>query len=285
MIELDQAYVERVVAAALEEDIGSGDITTLLTIPQESKSAAVVVAKARGIIAGTWVAMWALLHVGGLSHMRSKRPGLSDGAVVSPGDTILEIAGNTRDILSGERVALNFLQHMSGIATLTARYASLVSHTKAKIIDTRKTTPGLRRLEKYAVTVGGGFNHRFNLSDGILIKDNHIAAAGGVTAAVTAAKKGAPHLLKIECEVTDLDQLAEAIAAGADAVLLDNMPLTLLKQAVEIAAGRVVTEASGGVNEQNVAPIAETGVDLISVGALTHSAPALDISLQFVKTE
>ena len=278
MIDLDQAYIDRIVRAALEEDNGSGDITTLLTIPKDSQSRAVMVAKAPGVLAGIAVAKRAL-HTGWIRITMS----LSDGATVRPGDAILEVKGRTPDILSRERVALNFLQHMSGIATLTNKYVKLVSHTKAKIIDTRKTTPGLRRLEKYAVTVGGGFNHRFNLSDGILIKDNHIAAAGGVTAAVTAARKNAPHLLKIECEVTNLDQLSEAIAAGADAVLLDNMPLDMLKQAVEVAAGRVVTEASGGVNEQTVAAIAETGVDLISVGALTHSAPALDISLQFVE--
>lgn len=278
MIDLDQAYIDRIVRAALEEDSGSGDITTLLTIPKDSQSRAVMVAKAPGVLAGIAVAKRAL-HTGWIRITMS----LSDGATVRPSDAILEVKGRTPDILSRERVALNFLQHMSGIATLTNKYVKLVSHTKAKIIDTRKTTPGLRRLEKYAVTVGGGFNHRFNLSDGILIKDNHIAAAGGVTAAVTAAKKGSPHLLKIECEVTNLDELNEAIAAGADAVLLDNMPLDMLKQAVEIAAGRVITEASGGVNEQTVAAIAETGVDLISVGALTHSAPALDISLQFVE--
>jgi nicotinate-nucleotide pyrophosphorylase (carboxylating) len=280
MIDLDAAYIERIVRAALDEDTGSGDITSLLTIPKESQSRAVMVAKAQGVLAGIGVAKRAL-HTGWIRVTMS----LSDGATAHTGDTILEVKGRTYEILSRERVALNFLQHMSGIATLTRRYVDLVSHTKAKIIDTRKTTPGLRRLEKYAVCVGGGHNHRFNLSDGILIKDNHIAAAGGVTAAVTAAKRGAPHLLKVECEVTNLDELNEAIAAGADAVLLDNMPLDLLKQAVEVVAGRVITEASGGVNESNVAAIAETGVDLISVGALTHSAPALDISLQFVKTE
>lgn len=276
MIDLDPGYISAVVTAALEEDNGSGDITTLLTIPKGSQSRAVMVAKAPGVLAGIAVAKRAF-HTGWIRITMS----LADGAIVKPGDAILEVKGRTADVLSRERVALNFLQRMSGIATLTSKYAQLVSHTKAKIIDTRKTTPGLRRLEKYAVTVGGGFNHRFNLADGILIKDNHIAAAGGVTAAVTAAKNGAPHTLKIECEVTNLDELNEAIAAGADAVLLDNMPLDMLKKSVEIAAGRVMTEASGGVNEQTVVAIAETGVDLISVGALTHSAPALDISLQF----
>jgi len=207
-------------------------------------------------------------------------PDKIDGSPVEPGDKIANVSGSARAILAAERVALNFLQRMSGIATLTRKYVDLVSHTGAKIADTRKTTPGFRRLEKYAVTVGGGVNHRFNLSDGVLIKDNHIAAAGSITAAVTAAKKAAPHLLKIECEVSTLNQLDEAIAAGADVILLDNMPLDLLRQAVELGAGRVITEASGGVNESNVAAIAETGVDIISVGALTHSVRALDISLE-----
>lgn len=278
MIALDSAYIGRLVEAAMEEDLGSGDITSLITIPEDQESTAVIVSKASGVFAGAQVAEWAFITSIDYDHAA-----MTDGTKVSPGDIILRLYGKTREILESERVGLNFLQHMSGIATLTSKYVQLVSHTKAKIIDTRKTTPGLRRLEKYAVTVGGGFNHRFNLSDGILIKDNHIAAAGGVTAAVTAAKKNAAHLLKVECEVTNLDELNEAIAAGADAVLLDNMPLDMLKQAVELVAGRVITEASGGVNEQTVAAIAETGVDLISVGALTHSAPALDISLEFVK--
>lgn len=280
MIELDQAYIGSVVRHALHEDIGNGDITTLLTVPRETEATALFVAKQDGVVAGLAVAEAAFRAVDPTLIFREN---IADGRHVAPGKEIAEVSGSAASILTAERVALNFLQRMSGIATLTARYVSLVSHTKARILDTRKTTPGLRRLEKYAVTVGGGFNHRFGLSDGILIKDNHIAAAGGVTAAVTSAKNGAPHTLKIECEVTNLEQLEEAIAAGADSVLLDNMPLNLLKQAVEFCAGRVITEASGGVNEQTVAAVAETGVDLISVGALTHSAPALDISLQFTQ--
>lgn len=279
MTSLDDAYIGRLVEAAMDEDLGSGDITSVLTIPEDQESAAVVLAKASGILAGARVAQWTFMAL-----CDYDQTAMADGMPLSPGEVILKLYGNTREILMAERVALNFLQHASGIATLTNKFVKLVSHTKAKIIDTRKTAPGLRRLEKYAVTVGGGFNHRFNLSDGILIKDNHIAAAGGVTAAVTAAKKGAPHLLKVECEVTNLDELNEAIAAGADAVLLDNMPLAMLKKAVKIAGGKVITEVSGGVNEETVVAIAETGVDLISVGALTHSAPALDISLEFVKS-
>ncbi len=276
MIDLDVAYIDRLVRAALEEDNANGDITTLLTIPKDSQSRATVVAKAPGVIAGIAVAKRAF-NTGWIRVIDTA----SDGARVSPGDVIMDMKGRTPDLLVRERVALNFLQRMSGIASLTRRYVDLVSHTKARILDTRKTTPGLRRLEKYAVTVGGGHNHRFGLSDGILIKDNHIAAAGGVTAAVAAAKTNAPHVLKVECEVTNLDQLNEAITAGADAVLLDNMSVDMMREAVKIAAGCVTTEASGGVNEQTVAAIAETGVDLISVGALTHSAPAMDISLQF----
>lgn len=278
MISLDKAYVEQVVRVALDEDLGSGDITTLLTVPADTSATADVVVKSSGVAAGIDVARTAFAMLDGKIAFEAD---IADGSPVGPGDKIANVSGSARGILAAERVALNFLQRLSGIATLTRRYVNLTSHTKAQITDTRKTTPGLRRLEKYAVTVGGGVNHRFNLSDGILIKDNHIAAAGSITAAVTAAKKGAPHLLKVECEVTTLNQLDEAIAAGADAVLLDNMPLDLLRQAVELCAGRVMTEASGGVNESNVSAIAETGVDLISVGALTHSAPVLDISLQF----
>lgn len=278
MIALDRTYVERVVQAALEEDLGSGDITTLLTVPTEVAAAADIVAKSPGIVAGIGVARTAFTALDAKTAFVVDK---IDGSPVEPGDKIAKVSGSALAILAAERVALNFLQRMSGIATLTRRYVELVSHTRAKIADTRKTTPGVRRLEKYAVTVGGGVNHRFNLSDGILIKDNHIVAAGSIAAAVAAAKKAAPHLLKIECEVSTLNQLDEAIAAGADIVLLDNMPLDMVRQAVELCAGRVMVEASGGINESNVAAIAETGVDIISVGALTHSAPALDISLQF----
>jgi len=281
MIGLDQAYIEGVVKAALTEDIGSGDITSLLTVSEESKSTAVMVAKANGVLAGTQAAAFAL-HGADTVNVHIT---LTDGMHVSPGDVILRAEGNTRAILSGERVALNFLQRMSGVATLTSKYVEAVSGTKAKIVDTRKTTPGLRRLEKYAVGVGGGFNHRFGLDDGILIKDNHIAAAGGITAAVSAAKQRAPHTLKIEVEVTNLGQLREAIDSGADIVMLDNMSLDLMREAVSIVNGKVLLEASGGVNLDTVRQIAETGVDIISVGALTHSASALDISLNITQAQ
>ncbi|MGI6294691.1 MAG: carboxylating nicotinate-nucleotide diphosphorylase [Armatimonadota bacterium] len=278
MIELDAAYIDRIVRRALDEDIGTGDITTLLTIGPGIMSEAQVVAKAECVIAGMQVAAAAFEKMDAEVDFM---PLVKDSERAGRGDVIASVSGPARALLIGERVALNFLQMASGVATLTRRYVDLVSHTEAKIIDTRKTVPGLRRLQKYAVGVGGGFNHRFNLSDGILVKDNHIAAAGSITAAILAVKKNAPHTMKIECEVTTLNQLDEAIAAGADAVLLDNMTVEMLGEAVQLAAGRVITEASGGVIEQSVAAIAETGVDLISVGALTHSAPAIDISLQF----
>lgn len=278
MIGLDPIYLESMAKMALVEDIGSGDITTMLTVSESEEARGIISAKEPGVIAGTDVAGAVFAAIDGDVTFRSS---VSDGNHIHPGDEVALVVGIARNILTAERVALNFLQRMSGVATLTARYVSLVSHTKARIVDTRKTTPGLRRLEKYSVIVGGGHNHRFGLSDGILIKDNHISAAGGLTLAIAAAKKQAPHTLRIEVEVTSLDQLDEAIKAGADAVLLDNMSLEMMKEAVKLTNGRVLLEASGGVSEENVAGIAETGVDLISVGALTHSARALDISLNF----
>ncbi|MHB9035214.1 MAG: carboxylating nicotinate-nucleotide diphosphorylase [Armatimonadota bacterium] len=276
MIGLDPMYVESVVKVALAEDLGSGDITTLLTVPADATAQATITAKESGVIAGQRMA-WVVFQE--FFSNTLYEPIVADGTRVEPGDVIGSISGRASTILSGERVALNFLQQMSGIATLTAKYVEKVKHTKARIVDTRKTTPGLRRLEKYSVCVGGGYNHRFGLDDGILIKDNHIAASGGITAAITAAKKRAPHTLKIEIEVSNLDQLKEAIDAGADIIMLDNMTLDVMRQAVEIANGSVLLEASGGVNLDTVKDIAETGVDIVSVGALTHSAPALDISL------
>lgn len=276
MSALNPIYVKSIVKSALAEDIGTGDITTTLTIPDRSEATGVIGAKDQGVIAGLELVRVTFRAV---DDQIAVKEAVHDGAKVSCGETIATVSGRTRGILTGERVALNFLQRMSGIATITARFVELVSHTKARIVDTRKTSPGLRPLEKYAVTVGGGLNHRLGLYDGILIKDNHISAAGGVSAAVRAAKKRAPHTLKIEVEVSSLNQLDEALQAGADAVLLDNMSADLMKEAVELAAGTVITEASGGVSEHTVREIAETGVDLISVGALTHSARALDINL------
>lgn len=277
MMELNPIYIGRIVAAALEEDIGSGDITTALTVPDGVTAVGVLLAKQAGVIAGLGVAQAVFQAVDVCVTVDSR---LKDGDTVPAGGQVAIVSGSARAILTGERVALNFLQRMSGIATLTSHFVEQVSGTKARIIDTRKTTPGLRALEKYAVRLGGGYNHRFGLFDGILIKDNHIAAAGGVRSAVEAARTNAPHTFKVEVEVTDLDQLREAIAAGADVVLLDNMPRELMREAVEIGRGKVIFEASGGVTLDNVREIAETGVDLISVGALTHSAAALDISLE-----
>jgi nicotinate-nucleotide pyrophosphorylase (carboxylating) len=204
---------------------------------------------------------------------------VDDGARLKPGDTVARISGNARAILSAERVALNYLGRLSGIATLTSLFVDKVAHTSAKIVDTRKTTPGLRAFEKYAVRCGGGMNHRYGLDDAILIKDNHIAVAGGVAAALRAAKAVAGHLVKIEIEVDNLDQLAQVIAEGADVVLLDNMAPDMLRRAVTLVAGRMRTEASGGVDLGTVKAIAESGVDMISIGALTHSAMVLDLGL------
>jgi nicotinate-nucleotide pyrophosphorylase (carboxylating) len=207
---------------------------------------------------------------------------VDDGNDVAPGDIIATIEAHTRALLSAERVALNFAGRLSGIASLTARYVKLVVGTGARIVDTRKTTPGWRAFEKYAVRCGGGSNHRFGLDDAILIKDNHVAAAGGIANAIGRAKAYAGHMVKVECEVDSLAQLEQALAAGADLVLLDNMKPDMLREAVRITAGRAKLEASGGVNLETVRAIAESGVDMISIGALTHSAPVLDIGLDFV---
>lgn len=276
----DTIWLRAVVESALKEDIGTGDITSMLTVPEQAVSRAVISVREDGVIAGMDAAEMAFSVVD--PHVRFERI-VSDGDRVSRGQALAVVEGRSRSLLAGERIALNFLQRLSGIATKTAYFVSLVEGTKAKIVDTRKTTPGLRALEKYAVRVGGGYNHRFGLYDGVLIKDNHIVAAGGVRNAVTAAKASAPHTLKVEVEVRTLDELTEALDSGADAVLLDNMDIETMRQAVEITAGRAVLEASGGVNEQTIADIAATGVDLISVGALTHSVKSLDIGLDFEK--
>lgn len=265
-----------IVRMALAEDIGSGDITSLLTVDKDSPAKAKIVAKQAGIVAGLPVVQQVFMQV---------EPGLEiefdveDGDPIEPGATLGTIKGQAQAILSGERVALNFLQRLSGIATKTARFVALVVGTKARIVDTRKTTPGLRALEKYAVRVGGGRNHRFGLYDAIMIKDNHIRASGGITQAVERALAQASHTLSITVECDTLEQVREALDAGADILLLDNMTNEERGEAVEVVDGQAMTEASGGVTEETVAEIAQTGVDIISVGALTHSAPSLDISL------
>ena len=279
ILQPSESYIESIVALALSEDIGSGDVTTQAVVDPRTRANAKLVAKQPGVICGMSVAQTAFRQLGAGLLFSAQ---VNDGGLVSgSGEVLATIAGNASAILTAERVALNFLQRLSGVATLTARYVEAVGHAKARIVDTRKTTPGLRVLEKYAVTVGGGHNHRYGLSDGILIKDNHIVAAGGVTQAIQRARNNAHHLLKVEVEAKTLNQVEEAVSAQADVILLDNMDITMLEQAVEIVAGRALTEASGGVNLATVAGIASTGVDLISVGALTHSVSSLDISLDF----
>ncbi len=265
------------VRAALKEDLGrAGDITSAATIPVEATATAYLVTRQPGVLAGLDVAACAFHEVDPAIRFDAKAP---DGHAMDEGFVVAEIEGAARAVLSAERVALNFLCHMSGIATATAALVDKVKHTRARICDTRKTTPGLRAFEKYAVRCGGGSNHRFGLDDAILIKDNHIAVAGGVIAAIRAARAAAGHLVKVEIEIDTLDQLAEAMVEGPDAVLLDNMAPAEIREAVKLVAGRAVTEASGNVTLETVAAIAETGVDMISSGWITHSAPILDLAL------
>jgi nicotinate-nucleotide pyrophosphorylase (carboxylating) len=270
---------EPVVTAALLEDIGSGDVTTLFTVPPETMARAVMIAKGDGVLAGLAVGCRAFSLV---DHRVIWEPHADDGERVSPGVPIATITGLASGILTAERVALNLIQRLSGTATLTRQFVDAINGTGAKIVDTRKTTPGLRTLEKYAVRQGGGANHRTGLYDAVLIKDNHLAAGGGVAATVRRARALAPHTMRVEVECKNLAQVGEAVEAGADIILLDNMDLATLRASVRrIKGSRALTEASGGVRLETVRAIAETGVDLISVGALTHSAPALDISLDF----
>jgi len=276
---LDGLYLDNLIRRALEEDIGYRDLTTDSIIGPDHESRGVILVKQQGVIAGMEVAR----RTFGLLDPRLRFEVLvEDGKAVEPRTVIASIEGPTRAILQGERVALNFLQRMSGIATHARRLCELISGYKARVVDTRKTTPGLRALEKYAVRVGGGSNHRFGLYDGVIIKDNHIVAAGGIRKAVEAVRGKVPHTVRIEVEVQDLEMLAEALDAGADVIMLDNMDLETMKKAVELVGGRVPLEASGGVNEQNIRQVAATGVDYISVGALTHSVRALDISLDLI---
>jgi len=275
--ELPKPLVEKAVRAALAEDLGrAGDITSAATIPPDTVARAVIAARKPGVIAGLDLARTAFTQMSAEIAFEAK---VADGDAVTAGSTVATISGPARAILSAERVALNFLGHLSGVASATRRFADAIADTGAQIICTRKTTPGLRAFEKYAVRCGGGSNHRFGLDDAMLIKDNHIAVAGGVDAAVERARAFAGILVKIEIEVDTLDQLGEALAAGADVVLLDNMPPELLAQAVAINQGRAVLEASGNVTRESVAAIAATGVDFISSGWITHSAPILDLGL------
>lgn len=271
--------------AALTEDVGPGDFTTLWTVPEERRAEARIVAKSPGVIAGSEVAA---------EVFRRVDPSLEvivdavDGTAVMPGDVAMTIRGGARAILTAERTALNFMQRLSGVATVTRRYVRAVEGTGARVIDTRKTTPGMRALEKAAVVAGGGANHRFGLHDMVMIKDNHIAAAGGITAAVEAVRRQNDRGLKVEVETTMLDEVREALAAGVDRIMFDNMSWPLMQEAVELvrsADPRPETEASGGITLETIHAYAETGVDFISIGALTHSAPSLDLSLQLRAAE
>jgi nicotinate-nucleotide pyrophosphorylase (carboxylating) len=272
-----EIVAEPIVRAALLEDIGhGGDITTEALVSAGREAVARIVAREAGTVAGLKLALLAfrLLDEHSIATVL-----LDDGARVQAGDAVGEIRGRARAMLTGERTALNLLSRLSGIATATRTLVDLVAGTRAKIADTRKTTPGLRSLERYAVACGGGTNHRFGLDDGVLIKDNHLVLAGSIQAAVNAARARVGHMVKVEIEVDTLEQLREALAEPVDAILLDNMTPAMLAEAVRIVDRRVFTEASGGVTNENVAEIAQTGVDLISVGWLTHSAPALDFGL------
>ena len=261
---------------ALAEDLGTGDVTSEATILPESASLAAMLAKQDLVLAGIDVAREVFLRID-----RDIRftPFAKDGDHVNAGTEIAKLSGNTRALLAGERVALNLLQHLSGIATLTARFVTAIKGSKAQVLDTRKTLPGLRQLEKYAVRMGGGKNHRMGLYDMILIKDNHIRAAGNITKAIDSARKKAGQL-KVEVETSNLEEVRSALAARADIIMLDNMPIDLMRQAVDLIAGQALVEASGNVTLETVRAIAETGVDFVSSGSLTHSAPAADISMK-----
>ncbi|HEU0014212.1 MAG TPA: carboxylating nicotinate-nucleotide diphosphorylase [Longimicrobium sp.] len=271
--------------AALAEDVGPGDFTTLWTVPADRRAEARIVAKAAGVIAGSDVAVEVFRRV---DPSLQVAVAAGDGTAVEPGDVAMTIRGSARSILTGERAALNFMQRLSGVATMARRYVRAVEGTGARIIDTRKTTPGMRALEKAAVVAGGGANHRFGLHDMVMIKDNHIAAAGGITAAVEAVRAANDRGLRVEVETTSLDEVREALRAGADRIMFDNMTPELMRQAVALVRAhspRPETEASGGITLDTIRACAETGVDFISVGALTHSAPALDLSLQLRAAE
>jgi nicotinate-nucleotide pyrophosphorylase (carboxylating) len=271
-------YLENAVRAALDEDLGrAGDITTLATIPAGTQATAVFAVRKPGVVCGLPIAEASFRLIDPSIRFETL---VEDGASVPGNRTpVARVSGDARAILTAERTALNYMSRMSGISTLTAKYVALVAHTNANICCTRKTTPGLRAFEKYAVRCGGAMNHRFGLDDAVLIKDNHIAVCGGIREALRAAKAFVGHLVKVEIEVDTLEQLQEVLDEGADFCLLDNMSTDMMREAVKMSAGRVKLEASGGINIETVKAIAETGVDLISSGALTHSAPILDLGL------
>jgi nicotinate-nucleotide pyrophosphorylase (carboxylating) len=275
---LSPLAIDDAVTRALDEDLGrAGDVTSIATIPEGTRGSAVMKAREAGVIAGLPVAEAVFRKLDPSVEIAGH---LRDGAAVQAKTVLMSISGDARALLSAERTALNFVGHLSGVASAAAEFVRLVAHTRARVCCTRKTTPGLRALQKYAVRCGGGFNHRFGLDDAILIKDNHIAVAGGVRAALARAKAAAGHLVKIEIEVDTLEQLKTVLEVGlADAVLLDNMSPAMMKQAVAMVAGRLVIEASGGITHASAAAIAESGVDYLSSGAITHSSPNLDVGL------
>lgn len=278
---INPIYIDNLIKEALLEDINYIDVATDYLIPDGQCNEAVFMAKADGIVCGVDVAMrvFEIINRGKFEYNVLKH----DGELVKYGDIIVEISGSTRTLLKGERTALNLIQHMSGIATAANEAVRLVEGTRASIADTRKTLPGLRPLQKYAVTVGGAKNHRYNLSDAAMLKDNHIDAGGGIKNAVAALKKKIGHMTKIELEVRNLDELQQALEAGVDVIMLDNMDNETMKKAVQITNGRALLEASGGITSETIRGVAETGVDIISIGALTHSVKAFDISMKIKK--
>ena len=276
-MKLSQLYIDDIIKTALAEDISYMDVTTDNLLDDTHRSEAYYVAKDDGVLCGIDIAKRVFEIVGGDVEFTVK---ISDGEQVKKGDIIAVMSGSTRTLLKGERTALNILQHMSGIATATFKCTELVKGTNAMVTDTRKTLPGLRPLQKYAVPVGGGKNHRYNLSDGAMLKDNHLDAYGGITPAVTELRKKIGHMVKIEVEVRNLEELAEALECRAEVIMLDNMSCEDMKKAVEITNGRALLEASGNVTSANIREVAETGVDIISLGALTHSVKCFDISMK-----
>ncbi len=277
---LPQFYVDDLIQQAIREDINYIDTSVDYLIPPEQAGKARFLAKADGVLCGLPVALRVFEL---LDPAFQAQCFYEDGDALRKGDIIAEISGSTAMLLKGERTALNLIQHMSGIATATAQAVRLVEGTRASITDTRKTLPGLRSLQKYAVVCGGGKNHRYNLSDGAMLKDNHIDAAGGITSAITLLRKKLGHMVKIEVETRNLDEVAEALRAGAEIIMLDNMTLDMMREAVKMTDGKALLEASGGITLDTLRPVAETGVDIISIGALTHSVQAFDISMKLVQ--
>ena len=274
---LPQFYVDDLIKTALAEDINYWDTTTDLMIAKEARTKARFVAKANGVLCGLDVALRVFQL---LDDSMTATVYITEGSLVHAGDLIVEFEGYTRALLKGERTALNLLQHMSGVATATHEAVELVKGTRAAITDTRKTLPGMRALQKYAVTVGGGKNHRFNLSDGAMLKDNHIDAAGGIPQAVAQIRKKLGHMVKLEVETRNLNEVRQALEAGADIIMLDNMSCADMTEAVDLVNGQALLEASGGITANTLRAVADTGVDIISIGALTHSVTAMDISMR-----